>query len=317
MSTSDYASTINSHKPSRFNFKWPSLPFNRSARDGPEEARQFSMPFGGANKRSNSSIMDEAMRAAYGTDGASVYSAQGYLDEKRDPNYPIPEPAPVKQASIRKSIASWFRRSPGNHPLKLNPMSRWSRSTTATGSAAGAGSQYSASVYSVAEVGGGVPPMPDLALQRAYTTAGASMGTGTPSNPAELASVFVPADEHGPAQPASHWSASSIGSGAAGPGPVEMMSEADGTWSSERRTTAGPGPPSHLFSSNAGGLLPGEAGTVTGTVTGTGAGAAGPSQRVERLTNLHEELLNLYAHGESAAAAEQEVQGKSGTAAGR
>lgn len=357
MSNSDYASTIHSHRPSRFQFNLPSLPFNRADRDGSQSTRQFSMPFGSANKRTDSSVMDEAKRSAYGGDTVSV---QGYLDEKKhDPNYPLPilEPAPVTQASIRKSVASWFRRSPGNHPLNLNSMSRWSRPTTATRSAAGAAdnSQYAAPVYLVPGNGATViPPMPDLAMQRAYTAgnavpgakAGARMSTsttGTPSNPAELASVYTLDDDDNisiPAatatQPASHWSASTIGSSGAAAAPGERIGSV-GSWSSGTRTTMSPderepgatglSPPSyHLGGSNAGGtttttttMTLSEAGAATATgdlTTSLGAGMP-PPQGGERLTNLHQELLALYAQGESAAAEEHEGQGKSGTVVGK
>lgn len=343
---SDYASTISSHRPSRFNFNWPSLPFNRQGPDGSQPTRQFTMPFGGgANKRSNSSIMDEAMRAAYGSDAASVHSVQGYLDEKKhDPNYQLPilEPAPVMQAGIRKSIASWFRRSPGNnHPLKLNPMSRWSRSTTrsAAGGGADEGSQYAPSIYSAPGQGAAIPPMPDLALQRAYTAGTTtpmgiggvrmSTSTGTPSNPAELASVYTLDDDEdiaalaAPAaaamQPSSHWSASSIGSAAgAVPGvPAQQRIQSIGSWSSGTRTTMSPderesmatglSPPSYYLGGSNASLA-----TATGGLTPREGAPGAVPHGGERLTNLHQELLVLYAQGESAAAGEQ---GKSGTAA--
>lgn len=290
MTTSDYASTIGSHEDGRFNFRWPALPFNRAGRDG--------------------TAMHEDMRSAYGSDNASLHSVQGYLDEKKhDPNYPLPvlEPAPVQQASIRKSLASWFRGPGGSHPLKLNPMSRWSRSTTRS---AGGGD-------------GTIPPMPDLSLQRAYT-GGTSMTdttTGTPSNPAELASVYTPGDDMR-APYTSHWSASSLGSGAdasAGAG-AHARASSTSSWTSGTRTTmqgeqerdstaTGLSPPTYYLGGSSAGSTVSElsAGPETLLSSGGGDSSKEPSQGRERLTNLHEELLGLYAQGESAAAAEQEL----------
>lgn len=129
------------------------IPFARlqaaSSPDGSSDGRTGSMSFKfHKSKVSNASIMDEAIRDAV---------PQGFLNEKKhDPNYPLPllEPAPVAQASLRKSIAGWFRGSSGNHPLRLNPMSRWGRSTkgqsTFSGDAAERGmGATDSSVYSV------------------------------------------------------------------------------------------------------------------------------------------------------------------------
>lgn len=60
---------------------------------------------------------------------------KGWLEEKRyDPSYPLPilDPEPVQQASIRRSIVSWFRRSSKHHPLRLNPFHRKSSGGSAT-----------------------------------------------------------------------------------------------------------------------------------------------------------------------------------------
>lgn len=124
----------------------------------------------GGPRRSNTSIMDETMRAAYGSDTNSMQNVpQGYFEEKwLDPNHPLPMPnaTPIQNATIRRSIASWFRRTgSGAHPLKLNPNNthRWSRSTTRT--ASDAESQYPASIYSAyanSPAGDAPPPMPAL-----------------------------------------------------------------------------------------------------------------------------------------------------------
>lgn len=283
MTTSDYASTIGSHEDGRFNFRWPAMPFNRTSRDG--------------------ITMNEDMRSAYGSDSASLHSVQGYLDEKKhNPNYPLPvlEPAPAQQASIRKSLASWFQRSGGKHPLKLNPMSRWSRSTTRQ---AGGGD-------------GTVPPMPDLSLQRAYTggTIMTDTTTGTPSNPAELASVYTPGDDI-QVPYTSHWSASSLGSRADASASVGAHARASSTssWTSGTRTTmqgeqerdsmaTGLSPPTYYLGGSSAGSTVSELSAGTETFLSIKE----PSHGKERLTNLHEELLGLYAQGESAAAAEQE-----------
>lgn len=181
-----------------FNLKWPflrRLPFIKGSvptRLPAAQQHAFAMRFGGGGgatgKRSNSSIMDEAMGAAYygsqSEESASINpsSVQGYFhydEKKHDPRFPLPllAPAPVHQASIRKSIASWFRRASGHHPLKLNPMSRWSQSTTATGGRRRESqysiSQYAVSVHELPADNNVPPPMPDLSIMHkaAYTAA--------------------------------------------------------------------------------------------------------------------------------------------------
>lgn len=178
LSQREYASTIG--KSGRFNFKWP---FGHSRNEGESTQRHMNSSPSGP-RRSNTSIMNEAMRAAYGSDSSSLHSVpQGYLDEKRqDPSYPLPvlDPVPIQQASLRKSIASWFRRSTSNHPLRLNPNSRWSKSTIQTFSAseysrpttAQSNYPYPPSIYSI--YAGDTPPMPDLDLQRTYTATAAA-----------------------------------------------------------------------------------------------------------------------------------------------
>lgn len=343
---SDYASTIRSYKPSRFNFKWP---FKRSDRELAQPSQQFSAPpFGGPIYRSNSSIMDEAMRGAYGTDANSLYSAQAYLDDKKHgPNYPpsIAEPAPVKQASIRTSIANWFRRSPGNHPLKLNPMGMFGgRSTPTTArSVAGVGSQYAGSVYSASQASA-IPSIPEMTLQRNYMTgatggmsvAGSrmSMSTGTPSNPAELASVST-LDE-GP-EVARFWSASTVGlenvpGAGAGATTIPDLRMSGSSWSSEKQSTIMPSerdtkltglsPPSYYFGSEAGGGASAGRGGASSGMLGTeslnvGGGLTAKPEEGGRLTNLHDELFALYAQGEKEAAMEDKNQGKSGSGAPR
>lgn len=155
------------------------------------------MPFGGGNKvkRSDASIMDEAIQAAYGGDRETTIP-KGFLDEKKhDPNYPLPllEPEPILQASIRQSLVSWFKRSSRHHPLKLSPMSRWSRSTRAStfhSEAAGNNrvpSQYSASVYSDRD---SIPPIPPLNIKRANNNN--NNNNPPPAGPSELPATPEP-----------------------------------------------------------------------------------------------------------------------------
>lgn len=293
MSQHDYASSIG--KPSRFNFAWP---FGRSRNGDEGVQRQMNSPPGGP-RRSNTSIMDEAMRGAYGSDSSSLHSVpHGYLDEKRqDPNYALPllDPAPIQQASLRKSIASWFRRSNSNHPLRLNPNSRWSRSTTRTMSTAGfsrpttatSSDPYSASIYSF--YASNAPPMPDLDLQRTYTNAG---GAG----PVELAApvpayvnhtaVEAPAPFVSPLTgTASRWSRSTSGH--------ERMSSVS-TWTDATQTTISGGRESVPAIPQGTGLSPPgfhRSGNSKDLGMSTG------ERETAELTNLREELLELYTQG--------------------
>lgn len=290
MSMGDYASTRGTIKPSRFNFKWPSIPFKRSNRQEPQPATQFSMPNNA--RRSQTSIMNEAMRAAYGSN-ASGYPGQSDVDEK---NAAYNAEA-MKNATIRQSLASWFKRSSRHHPLQLNAMSRWSRSSAATGN-----SQYAASQYSGAP-GSNAPPMPDLTLQRAYT-AGSMMTTSTTDIselPTEPSSVLTRGTSDAQALNASHWSASSIG-GETGPGvgapavpATERMSAA--SWTSGARTTMQGGgdrlsqttelsPPSYYFGSNRASEM-----GLSGSGTEVLQGGDG-----RHLTAMHQEVLGLYAN---------------------
>lgn len=317
MEKGDYESSL--EKPRRFNFGWPSMPmFSRSSG---ESNGRISAPFG-ATKRSNSSIMDEAMRAAYGTEDTSFSSTpRGFLDEKRlDPNYPLPllEPTPIPQASIRKSIVSWFKRSSGHHPLQLNPMSRWSRSTMQSSAPLTGGlsrrsstrsntnSQYASSTYSVgvndmmftmAGVRETIPPVPKLDLQRAYT------GTSTVSTlpqtippdyptPAQAAVVASPepafSRDQAQAYFNSHWATMSRVSSVTAGTRTTMGGESAGM------RTPGLSPPSYYLGSNRG------TSTVQSSPSGnasresaltdasTSVGSEGGS------TNLPEDVLDLY-----------------------
>lgn len=292
LSPHDYASSIG--KPSKFNFEWP---FGRSKRGEEGAQRQMNGPPGGP-RRSNTSIMDEAIRGAYGSDNSSLHSVpHGYLDEKRqDPNYPLPllDPSPIQQASLRKSIASWFRRSNSNHPLRLNPNSRWSRSTTRTMSTSGlsrpttatSSDPYSASIYSF--YAGGAPPMPDLDLQRTYTAA----ATGAPVELAAPVPAYVnhsnaeaPAPFVSPVAGGSRWSRSTSGH--------ERMSSVS-TWTDATQTTISgglesvPAMPQGTGLSPPGFHRPGNSKDLEiGTV----------EREAAELTNLREELLELYTQG--------------------
>lgn len=160
---------------------------------------------------------DATAQAADRTNGGgNTVVAKGWQDEKRhDPSYPLPllDPEPVQQASMRRSMASWFRRSSKHHPLRLNPLRRKSsRSSTASISTSGAlmsrpGSiattlrtnmEYVTdsreSVVAEGSASGNIgilkelPPMPDLGLQRVY-----SSDTTTAPTPAASAEETVTA----------------------------------------------------------------------------------------------------------------------------
>lgn len=201
--------------------------------------------------------MDEAIRAAYGSEGGTI--PIGFKEEKKhDSSYPLPllEPEPILQASIRQSLVSWFKRSSGHHPLKLSPMSRWSRSTKASTEGGGGGSR-APSVYSVTPedtLRASIPPVPPLNLQR--------QNTGGSASPAELAApepVFTRDDAQ--AYLKNMW-----------PSESERMSTAsswtDATHSTMRASagpplTAGLSPPTyHLGSSRNTMTTPSEEGTV-------------------------------------------------------
>ena len=196
-----------------FNFKLPAIPrlpfsfasplerFHQPS-PNPTSQRNVPSPVGTAqvaeqrNARSDSSILNEAIQAAYRLDGGEEDPVpQGWLDEKRhDPRYPLPilDPEPVQQASIRRSVVSWFERSSKHQPLRLNPM-RWASPRAPRASAmAGGGMRNgpdgtatrsetntdnpSVSRGSVLAEGSGddfrgieeIPPMPDLGLQEIY-----------------------------------------------------------------------------------------------------------------------------------------------------
>lgn len=308
LSQREYASSIG--KSSRFPFGWP---FSRSKYEDEDVRRQMNGPPGGP-RRSNTSIMNEAMRAAYGSDSSSLHSVpHGYLDEKRqDPHYPLPllDPAPIQQASLRKSIASWFRRSNSNHPLKLNPNSRWSRSTTRTTSTGGlsrpttaiSSDPYSASIYSMYGGGGSeAPPMPDLDLQRTYTAA--AIATGPGGGPVELAAPVPAYISHSAVEEApapfvgpvaggtgSRWSRSTSGG-------HERMSSVS-TWTDATQTTISGGRESVpvVPPQGTGGLSP-PGFHRPGNSKDLGGGRGTVERETAELTNLREELLELYTQG--------------------
>ncbi|CAN8103213.1 unnamed protein product [Discula destructiva] len=164
--------------------------------------------------------MDDAMRAAYGSDNASLHSATlGHPGEKRNDRLPLPilDPTPITQATIRHSLASWFRRSRSAHPLGLNPNSRWSRSTTrSTATSADTESRYTPSIYSTYGTTTDdelVPPMPNLDLQRSYKASSTQIATPAVDLPVPKP-IFARAltDSESPMPDKSHWS-HSTGSG--------------------------------------------------------------------------------------------------------
>lgn len=209
-------------------------------------------------KRSDASIMDEAIRAAYGSEGGTI--PQGFREEKvHDPNYPLPllEPEPILQASIRQSLVSWFKRSSGHHPLKLSPNSRWSRSTRASSSSSSSSSttppsgSRANSVYSVTpedmnSARTSIPPVPPLHLPaRAELAAPAPVFTRDDAQ-AYLKNMWPAGSER--TSGASSWTEATRAS--AGPPPV----------------TAGLSPPTYYLGSNRSSMLaPSSEGGATAT----------------------------------------------------
>lgn len=300
-------------KPSRFNSKWP---FGRSDSGNGDAPRHLNSPPGGP-VWTNSAIVDQAMRGAYGSDTSSLRSVpHGYMDEKRqDANYALPmlDPIPIKQASLRKSIASWFRRSNSNHPLKLNPNSRWSRSTTkssATGlsrpTTAHSEDPYSASIYS-AYTGGTLPPMPTLDPQRTYTTVSAitpepvELAAPVPAymqrtpildeSPAAAASFVSPLTEN---NTVSRWSRSTSGG-------HERMSSVS-TWTDATQTTISGGRESVPVVPPGTGLSPPGFHRAGGSKD-LGLAPGTKERETAELTALREELLELYTQGARPASA--------------
>lgn len=241
------------------------------------------------------------MRGAYGSDSSSLHSSpHGYLDEKRqDPNYPIPvlEPAAIQQANLRRSIASWFRRSDSNHPLKLNPSSRWSRSSARSSSGGLDGrtttkgdASYSVSIYS-ASAGNSPPPMPELDLQRTYVAAAAV------ELPAPLPPVYASHDDTEPPASfvsplsASRWSRSTSG-GHERMSSVSSRTDATQTTISGGRVSVPAVPPMTGLSPP--GFHRAGSSRDHGTISETDTA---------ELTSLRQELLELYTQGARPASA--------------
>jgi hypothetical protein len=294
--------------------------------------RQVSNPFnarhvsGHRDDRSNSAILNEAIRAAYQVDGRNDSIPQGFLDEKRqDPQHLLPllDAAPVEQASIRRSIVSWFKRSSRHHPLKLNPAGGGGSLRSSIGSAlTGArrsrpGSQVTqstASYYSnsgdsaMAESSGAkrmqddAPPLPDLELQKAYTNNNMVPALQSPGSPtlstsestAESVTAPLPVFTRDDAQAyyRSMWAVSMSGSTES----TERMS-AMSSWTDATRTTMAGGrssamntpgltpPPSfRINSNNRGSAMPPTPVTPAFTYT-TGEGT----------TRTRADLYSLYA----------------------
>lgn len=227
----DYPSRIGQHPRFRFNFNippFPRLPFSfasplvRFTQPDPKATprQQMASPSkpprvsGHRNVPPDSSNLNENPQAADRTDGGEIDTVpRGWLDEKRhDPGYPLPllDPEPVQQASIRRSVVSWFQRSSKHHPLRLNPLQRKSSLASATSSLteenlmSRTGSMattsradigyHTGSRESVVAEGSGsdsrdildeLPPMSDLGLQGMYTN-------DPPTTPALAGSAAVP-----------------------------------------------------------------------------------------------------------------------------
>lgn len=332
----DYASRIG--RRSRFNFNLPSIPalpfsfttpLERFYKPRPEAIpkRQVSNPFnarhvsGHRNDRSDSAILNEAIQAAYQMDGGHNDAVpRGFLDEKRrDPHHLLPllDPEPIEQASIRKSVVSWFKRSSKHHPLKLNPASgsrslRCSTGSTLTGGTrsrpGSQATQRTVSYYSnsgdsvVAESSGArrmqdVPPLPDLDLQKAYTNNTPAAAPAAPS-PTESTSESVTAPlpvftrDDAQAYYKSMWAGSSVS------GETERMS-AMSSWTDVTRTTMAGGrssamntpglspPPSFYSNSNRASAYP------QTPITPGYSSTTGPSSGEG--TRTREQLYALYA----------------------
>lgn len=310
----------------------PALPFSfttpleRFYKPKPEAIpkRQVSNPFnarhvsGHRNEGSDSAILNEAIQAAYQMEGGhSDAVPRGFMDEKRrDPHHLLPllDPEPIEQASIRKSVVSWFKRSSRHHPLKLNPASgsrslRSSVGSTLTGgrrSRPGSqATQRTVSYYSnsgdsaVAESSGArrmqdVPPLPDLDLQKAYTNNTVPAAQSPTESTSESVTAPLPVFTRDDAQAyyKSMWAGSSVS------GDTERMS-AMSSWTDVTRTTMAGGrssamntpglspPPSFHSGSNRTSAYPQT--PVTPGYTNT----TGPSS-VEG-TRTREDLYALYA----------------------
>lgn len=310
----------------------PALPFSfttpleRFYKPKPEAIpkRQVSNPFnarhvsGHRNDRSDSAILNEAIQAAYQMEGGHNDAVpRGFLDEKRrDPHHLLPllDPEPIEQASIRKSVVSWFKRSSKHHPLKLNPASGSRSLRSSTGSTLTGGrrsrpgsqaTQRTVSYYSnsgdsaVAESSGArrmqdVPPLPDLDLQKAYTNntppAAPSPTESTPESVTAPLPVFTRDDAQ--AYYKSMWAGSSVS------GETERMS-AMSSWTDATRTTMAGGrssamntpglspPPSFYSNSNRASAYP------QTPITPGYSSTTGPNSGEG--TRTREELYALYA----------------------
>lgn len=296
-STTGYASTV--EKPSRFNFHWPFLHFGRSPGAREVEERNLaptSLPFNDA-RRSETSIMNHAMRAAY---GASMYSSsQESIDEKlqhrQDAINQLAPPSP-RSATMRSSLASWFRRtSSAAHPLQQNPNSnsRWSRSTTRTATTTTTDSSerrsgYPPSIYSAYSGEEAPPPMPSFDLLQQYRdgTAGVAapvpVHTRPPSSSTMMGKTPLLYNSHWSQSSASDYGRGSTALGGPGHGHGRMSSV-----SSRTQTTMSGGRES-----------------VSTATTSSGLAPPGGYQRPtpsfvaqQELTQMRDELLEMYTQG--------------------
>lgn len=229
-SVRDYASTIG-RPPRSCNLPF-ALPFLGKGRATSSTA---TPSFGNNNKatqRSDASILDEAIRAAYGPSA----DRDTFSSEKQEAT------APILNSSIRQSLVSWFKRSSAHHPLKLSPgMARWSRSTRASSvdSSDHPGTNNSSRVpsqYTVSSIRDSIPPVPPLNLP-SRTTAAA---------PVELPAEPEPTFTRDDAQ-AYYKTVYYHNEDAGAPGQEQRMSTAsswtDATRSTMRVSTAAGGPP--------------------------------------------------------------------------
>lgn len=165
-SVRDYASTIG-RPPRTCNLPF-ALPFGKGRATSSTATPSFGNNNNKATQRSDASILDEAIRAAYGPSA----DRDTFSSEKQE------AAAPILNSSIRQSLVSWFKRSSAHHPLKLSPgMARWSRSTRASSvdssdhPETNNSSSRVPSQYTVSSIRDSIPPVPPLNLPSRATAA--------------------------------------------------------------------------------------------------------------------------------------------------
>lgn len=273
-SVRDYASTIG--RPPRSCHLPFALPFLGKGRATSSTATpSFGNNNNKATQRSDASILDEAIRAAYGPSA----DRDTFSSEKQETT------APILNSSIRQSLVSWFKRSSAHHPLQLSPgMARWSRSTRASSvdssdhhpGTNNSSSSRVPSQYTISSIRDSIPPVPPLNLPSRATAAAAPVEL-----PAEPEPTFTRDDAQAYYKTVYYYH-NEDAAAAAGAGQEQRMSTAsswtDATRSTMRVSTAAGGPPltgglaPPTYYSNRSTLMAPtdeEAGTVGTTGTGT------------------------------------------------